>query len=114
MELARRISEECREQTLAAKEASPLPTGYELQQAAGAARTQFMREVFIAVVHAVRAFAHRAYSRYRQRREAEAIYDALRQLDDRTLKDLGFDRSEIRSIAAESTWEAEHNRLRVL
>jgi uncharacterized protein YjiS (DUF1127 family) len=65
-------------------------------------------------VWAVGAFARRAYARYRQRREASALRDTLRQLDDRMLHDLGFDRSEISSVAAEFTREAESTRLRVL
>ena len=66
------------------------------------------------MVWAVGAFARRAYAGYRQRREANALSDALRQLDDRLLRDLGFDRSEIRSVAAEVTGEAETTRMRVL
>ena len=33
------------------------------------------------------------------------MYHALRQLDDHTLRDLGFDRSEIRSVVAELAGE---------
>jgi hypothetical protein len=40
------------------------------------------------------------------------LYDALQQLDDHTLRDLGFDRNEIRSVAAEVTGEAEYTRVR--
>lgn len=35
----------------------------------------------------------------RQRRQAQARWRALRELDDRTLRDLGIDRSELPSIA---------------
>jgi hypothetical protein len=54
------------------------------------------------------------HARHKQRREARAIYDALRQLDDRTLHDLGFDRSEMTSVAAEVTGEADCARVRAL
>ena len=39
---------------------------------------------------------------------------ALRELDDRTLHDLGFDRSEITSVAAEVSGRAEPARMRAL
>ena len=53
----------------------------------------------------------RAWQRYRRRRDARAIYMALSDLDDRTLRDLGFHRSEIGSVAAEATGEAEPTRV---
>lgn len=59
------------------------------------------------------ATARRALVRARQRRQARAIYNALQQLDDRTLHDLGFYRDEIASVAAETTGQAEHTRIRV-
>ena len=40
--------------------------------------------------------------------------DALRQLDGHTLKDLGFDRSEIMSVAAEFAGKAQPTRVRSL
>jgi uncharacterized protein YjiS (DUF1127 family) len=63
---------------------------------------------------AVGAIARRAYARQRQRRQAAAIHDALHRLDDRALRDLGFDRSETRSVATEVTGEAEHTRVRAI
>jgi uncharacterized protein YjiS (DUF1127 family) len=53
------------------------------------------------------AIARRAFARYRQRREAMATYDMLRGLDDRALHDLGVDRSELMSLAAELAGGAE-------
>lgn len=55
----------------------------------------------------------RTWQRYQRRRAMHAIYGALRELDDRTLHDLGFHRSEILSVAAEATGEAEWTRVRV-
>ena len=50
-----------------------------------------------------------AWKRHRQIMDA---CDALRQLDAHTLKDLGFDRSEILSVAAEVAGAAEPTRVR--
>lgn len=40
--------------------------------------------------------------------------DSLHQLDDRTLRDIGLDRSEIGSIEQESRQRVERSRLRVV
>lgn len=90
------------------------PASYELQQTARTRRSFMLGEALVAAVRAGSAIARRAYARYRQRRQASAFYDALRQLDDHTLRDLGFDRSELRSVVAEVTGQAEHTRLRVV
>jgi uncharacterized protein YjiS (DUF1127 family) len=68
----------------------------------------------LAAVHAVGAIVRRAHARLRQRQAAKAIYDTLWDLDDRTLRDLGLDRSEITSVAAEVTGVAERTRMRAL
>jgi Domain of unknown function (DUF1127). len=94
--------------------ASAAPSSYELHRAARIERAFTLAEIIAEMVWAVGAFARKVYARYRQRREASAFYDALRQLDDHTLRDLGFDRSEIGSVVAEATGEAEHTRLRVV
>jgi uncharacterized protein YjiS (DUF1127 family) len=94
--------------------ASAQLTSYELHQAARAHPSPMLGEIVIAAMRSAAAIARRAHGRYRKRREAWAVYDALRDLDDRTLRDLGFDRSEIRSVAAEWAGEAEHTRVRTL
>jgi uncharacterized protein YjiS (DUF1127 family) len=93
---------------------SARPTSYELYHAARAHRSFTLGEIIIAAIQAAGAIARRAHARHQQRRQAMATYDALRQLDDRTLRDLGFDRSEMRSVAAEVTGEAEYTRVRAL
>jgi uncharacterized protein YjiS (DUF1127 family) len=94
--------------------ASAQLTSYELHSAARAHRWLMLGEIVIAAMWAAVAITRRAYARHRKSREAWAVQDALRELDDRTLRDLGFDRREIRSVAAEMTGEAEHARIRAL
>jgi uncharacterized protein YjiS (DUF1127 family) len=94
------------------------PASYQLQLDAREHRSFTLGAIVGAIVgsivEAAIASARRAYARYRQWRRAAAVYNALRNLDDHTLRDLGFDRSEIRSLAAEFAGEAESTRLRVL
>lgn len=90
------------------------PTSYRLHQDARVHSWLTLGDIVVATIHTVGAIARRAYARYRQRRQARVTYDILRRLDDRTLRDLGFDRSEIRSVAAELTGEAEYTRVRAL
>src|SRR5438552_664591 len=79
---------------------------------ASSPRAPFLSEMIAAAVRAVCAFARQACARHCQHREAKSTYDTLRELDDRTLHDLGLDRTEVMSIAAELTGQAEHMRLR--
>ena len=67
-----------------------------------------LRRAWMGARDAVRAFV----ARDRQRRQAAAFRDELRDLDDHTLRDLGFHRSEIESVAAEATGAAETTRAR--
>lgn len=91
---------------------SARPTRYELYHAARAYRSFTLGEIVAAVMQAVAAFARRALALYAQHQRARSLYDALSQLDDRTLRDLGFDRSEIRSVVAELAGKAERTRMR--
>ena len=54
------------------------------------------------------ATLHRAWVHLRQRQRARAIDRALRELDDHMLRDLGFERWEITSVAAEVTADVEY------
>lgn len=87
---------------------------YELEQAAQFHRALVIRNFIVAMIRAAGTLAARAHARYLQHREARGIRDALGALDDRTLLDLGFHRSEIASVAAEVTGRAERTRVRVL
>ena len=93
---------------------SAWPSTYELYRAARANRAFVLGEMLAAASRSVRAFVRRMYGRYRKYRQESALYETLSQLDDRTLHDLGFDRSEIKSVAAEWAGEAEPTRVRVL
>lgn len=98
----------------AAVASSPQPTSYRLHQDARVHSALTLGDIIVAAIRTVGAIARREYARYRQRRQARVTYDILRRLDDRTLRDLGFDRSEIRSVAAELTREAEYTHVRAL
>lgn len=60
----------------------------------------------VAAIGAIRAIARRALEQYRRYRDASETYEALRSLDDRTLRDLGIDRSEMSSVATELAADA--------
>ena len=87
---------------------------YERYLAARGLRAFVVGELIAAAIRAVRAIARQAYARYQQRRVARTTYQALDELDDHALRDLGFARSELASVAAEAAGEAESTRLRVL
>jgi uncharacterized protein YjiS (DUF1127 family) len=90
------------------------PSSYDLHWEARALRSFALGEVIIAMIRSVVAVVRGVYAHLQQRRQARAIEDALRELDDHTLRDLGFDRGEIASVAAEATGDAERTRVRVL
>jgi uncharacterized protein YjiS (DUF1127 family) len=70
-------------------------------------------DVVVAVLGAVGALARRAQARYRLHRHAAATREALSELDDHTLRDLGFHRSEIDSITAGLVGGSGRDRIRV-
>jgi uncharacterized protein YjiS (DUF1127 family) len=74
----------------------------------------FLGEIVRAAIRAAATIARQAHAHHRRRRQAWVAYEALRRLDDRTLRDLGFDRSELTSIAAEFAGDAAHTRVRAL
>jgi uncharacterized protein YjiS (DUF1127 family) len=72
-----------------------------------------LQAFFAAAIRAARALARREYARHQQHRQMKSICDLLRDLDDHTLRDLGFHRSEISSVAAEMAGAAECTRVHV-
>jgi uncharacterized protein YjiS (DUF1127 family) len=94
-----------------AREAVSLaPLSYELHQEAQRRRAAFLGGLIAAGIRAIGGAVRRAHARYRQRRTERATYVALHDLDDRSLRDLGFSRDEIRSVAAEVAGRAEYGR----
>jgi uncharacterized protein YjiS (DUF1127 family) len=76
-------------------------TSVEIHRRARASRASAIARSVVASLRSVRRALRRALARYRQHRAAVETMRALRALDDRTLHDLGYDRSQIQSVAIE-------------
>jgi uncharacterized protein YjiS (DUF1127 family) len=98
----------------ASEDRASWPVSYALYQKAHAERATVLGTMIVTTYGAVRKAAERAIVRHRQRRHARVTYDTLSRLDDHTLRDLGFDRLEISSLAAESSGRVEATRIRTL
>jgi uncharacterized protein YjiS (DUF1127 family) len=85
----------------------------ELYHLARANRSYQLREIVGAALQAVGDFARQMVTRWRRQQRARATYLALRGLDSRMLRDLGFHRSELMSVAAEFAGVADHTRARL-
>ena len=68
-----------------------------------AVQPQSMGATIVAALESTHAAVRRALASYRVYRDARDTARALRGLDDRTLHDLGYHRSEIDSVAIESS-----------
>ena len=79
------------------------PAARELHKVAHAARSKAIAALIAVAVLPIRAVLRRALATYRVYREARETARALRELDDRTLHDMGYDRSEIESVAIETS-----------
>jgi uncharacterized protein YjiS (DUF1127 family) len=86
-------------------------SSYDVHRAARARRARVVARLVAHAWHVARAFALRGARAWARYREARATYTQLHQLDDRTLRDLGFSREEIGSVVAELGGDAEHTRL---
>jgi uncharacterized protein YjiS (DUF1127 family) len=95
-------------------ESSPVErrSSYALYHDARAHRDYALAEIIATAFVAIVDVARHAVERFRQWRDARATYDVLRELDDRSLRDLGLDRSELESIAAEVAGTTERTRVR--
>jgi uncharacterized protein YjiS (DUF1127 family) len=74
-------------------------TAVRLNAAARIDRSRLVTKLAAAAWRAVASRIQQLLARVRQRGRARATYLALRNLDARTLRDIGFDRSEILSVA---------------
>ena len=83
----------------------------ELERLARAHRSSVLRQILRTAFHATGAFARRVITQWKHRQYARATYAALRGLDARVLRDLGFHRSELMSIAAEMAGAADSTRI---
>jgi uncharacterized protein YjiS (DUF1127 family) len=90
------------------------PDAFELQAAARANRTRAMADALVAGYGALADRLSRLRAAYLQHSEARATDRALRGLDARMLRDIGLDRSEIGSIAAEAAGLAAFSRIQLL
>ena len=76
-------------------------TSVDLHRRTRSARYDAIARAAAVSLRYMRRVLQRALVRYRQHRVAVETMRALRALDDRTLHDLGYDRSQIQSIAIE-------------
>jgi uncharacterized protein YjiS (DUF1127 family) len=94
-------------------EAHLLFSSLELYHAARVHRSYQLREIVKATAQAAGEFLRRVVAEWERRRCAKATYAALRTLDPRILRDLGFHRSELLSVAAEVAGVARSTRVAV-
>ena len=87
-------------------------TSYDLQRVARARRATVLGSLVRTTVSSAIGFARRALSRYLRQLQARRMHRVLSDLDDRTLRDLGFHRCEIGSVAAETYGLVERTRVR--
>ena len=90
------------------------PDAYRLTLEARSERSASLAAILATLAAAVASAVRRLHASWSMARSARATYRALRQLDVRTLHDLGLDRSEMRSVAAEIAGESDRTRVQAL
>ena len=90
------------------------PDAYRLTLEARSERSASLAAIVATLAAAVASAVRRLHASWSMARSARATYRALRQLDARTLHDLGLDRSEMRSLAAEIAGESDRTRIQAL
>jgi uncharacterized protein YjiS (DUF1127 family) len=82
--------------------------------ASGAAINASLYEITTAIVASTGAVVRRLFAAWQRRQDQQATVDALRALDARTLRDLGIDASELRSVAVELSGISDPTRAHAL
>jgi len=90
----------------------PEMTSHDFQCAARARRAAVLGTLLRTTLSSTARFARRVLSRYLRQLQARRMHRVLSDLDDRTLRDLGFHRCEIGSVAAEAYGLVERTRVR--
>ena len=88
---------------LAFRRGAPRPTAHELHRNARFARSRAIAGIIATALVSMHAALRRALASYRAYRDARETMALLRGLDDRTLHDLGYHRSQIESVAIEAS-----------
>ena len=86
----------------------------DLYHLARAHRSYQLREIAKATVRAAGDVVRRMAAQWKHQQRARATYAALRSLDACVLRDLGFHRSELMSVAAEGAGMADSTRSRLV
>lgn len=94
-------------------EAHDLLDSVDLYHRARANRSYQLAEIGKAMLQAVGDHVRRMVARWKRQQQARATYIALRALDGHILRDLGFHRSELMSVAAEVAGVADSTRARL-
>ena len=89
-------------------------SSHELALAARAAAHAGIGEILAALAQGFASQMRSVIASWKRARDARATRRALEQLDSRTLRDIGFERSEVASVAAELTGGAPVTRIRTL
>lgn len=87
---------------------------YRLHEQARAHRSAAVAQMIGAGLRSLAAMLGRGLDAYRRHSRMRATYHALSQLDASTLRDLGFHRSELMSVAAEASGAVNPTRARVM
>ncbi len=90
------------------------PSSRALHRMASRMRSRLIGEAFVAALEAIPRLLRRARDAWRTRQRIESTRSKLGELDDRMLRDLGLDRSEIASLGAEIGGRADATRVHAL
>lgn len=99
---------------LAPPSTAPAERATEVRLTAQEHRSASFRQICVAVGETISDSIWRTFARWREYRALRRTYNALADLDERTLKDIGLGAGEAGSIAAELAGRAEHTRMQAL